>query len=121
MATTAFQSSDFSAAFNKIIEPHIQDNIPSQTKLLKVLKKNDNVRIFNNQFYAPIRSNRHSGVVNLANETAKLRTGSSPTTQATVTPKLLTGTFDISDVVKKASAGDRQAVTSAMKFQMSAL
>jgi hypothetical protein len=121
MATTAFTSADFTSAFKKVIQPYIQDNIPDQTKLLKVLKKNENVQFFNNAFYAPVRSFRHGGVVNLANETAKLRTGSSPTIQASVTPKLLTGTFDISDVVNKAASGDRGAVENAMQFQMKTL
>jgi hypothetical protein len=121
MATTAFSLSDFNAALKQVIQPYIQDNIPDQTKLLKVLKTNENVQFFNNTFYAPIRSNRHGGVVNLANETAKLRTGSSPTVQASVTPKLLTGTFDISDVVAKASANNKGAVENAMTFQMKTL
>jgi hypothetical protein len=121
MPTTGFGLADYNNAFEKVIQPFIQDNIPSQTKLLKVLKKNDNVRVFNDNFYAPIRSNRSSGVVNLATDKGKLRTGSTNVVQASVQPKLLTGTFDISDVVKKASQGDKQAVESAMKFQMNAL
>lgn len=121
MATTAFALSDFNSALEKVIQPYIQDNVPSQAKLLQVLKRNDNVQFFNNAFYAPVRSNRHGGVVNLANENAKLRTGSAPTLQGTVAPKLLTATFDIGDVVKKASANDRGAVESAMTFQMKSL
>lgn len=121
MATTAFGLADFDSALKKVIQPYIQDNIPSQTKLLQVLKKNDNVQFFNNNFYAPVRSNRHGGVVNLATDKAKLRTGSAPTVQASVSPKLLTGTFDISDVIKKASANDKGAVEAAMNFQMKSL
>lgn len=121
MATTAFQQSDYSAALREVIEPAIQDNVPNQVKLLKVLKRNDNVRVFNDAFYAPIRSSRHGGVVNLANELAKLRTGSSATTLANIGQKILTGTFDISDVVKKASANDKLAVESGLKFQMRTL
>lgn len=121
MATTAFGLADFDAALKKVIQPYIQDNIPSQTKLLQVIKKNDNVEFFNNNFYAPVRSNRHGGIVNLATDKAKLRTGSAPTIQASVSPKLLTGTFDISDVIKKASANDRGAVEAAMTYQMKTL
>ena len=121
MATTAFGLADFDAALKEVVQPYIQDNIPSQAKLLQVLKRNDNVEFFNDAFYAPIRSNRHGGVVNLANDKAKLRTGSAPTIRANVAPKLLTGTFDISDVVKKASANDKGAVESAMTFQMKSL
>ena len=118
MATTAFALSDFNAALRQVIQPYIQDNIPKQTKLLQVLKKNDDVQFFNNAFYFAVRTNRYGGVVNLANEKAKLVTGSAPTTQGTVAPKLMTATFDISDVVAKASANDKGAVESAMTFQM---
>lgn len=121
MATTAFGLADFDSALKKVIQPYIQDNIPSQTKLLQVIKKNDNVQFFNNNFYAPVRSNRHGGVVNLATDKARLRTGSAPTIQANVSPKLLTGTFDISDVIKKASANDKGAVEAAMTYQMKTL
>lgn len=121
MATTAFDIADYTAAFEKVIQPYIQDNVPSQTKLLKVLKKNDSVEFFNDAFYFPVRSNRHGGVTNLANPKAKLVTGSAPTTQGTVTPKYLTATFDLTDVVMKASQGREGAVESAMEFQMRTL
>ena len=121
MATTAFGITDFDAALKEVVQPYIQDNIPSQTKLLQVIKKNDNVEFFNDGFFAPVRSNRHGGVVNLATDKAKLRTGSAPTIRLNVAQKILTGTFDISDVVKKASANDKGAVESAMTFQMKTL
>lgn len=121
MATTAFTQTDFDSALLEVVQPYIQDNVPQQAKLLQVIKRNDNVEFFNDNFYAPIRSGRHSGVVNLANETAKLRTGSAATTRASVGQKILTGTFDISDVVKKASANQKGAVVSAMTDQMQSL
>lgn len=121
MATTSYALSDFNSALKQVIEPYIQDNIPSDTKLLKVLKRNENTEYFNNAFYAPIRNSRHGGIVNLANENAKLRTGSSSITQGSVTPKLLTATFDISDVVKTATANNKGAVENAMTFQMKTL
>lgn len=121
MATTAFGIGDFDAALKKVIQPYIQDNVPKQAKLLQVIKKNDSVRFFNDNFYFAVRTNRHGGVVNLANDKAKLRTGSSPTTQGTVGQKLLTATFDISDVIAKASANDKGAVESGMEFQMRTL
>ncbi len=121
MATTDFALSDYNAALRQVIQPYIQDNVPKQTKLLSVLKKNDDVQFFNNNFYFAVRTNRHGGVVNLANENAKLRTGSAPTSQGTVSPKLVTATFDIGDVVMKASANDKGAVEQAMTFQMKSL
>lgn len=121
MATTAFSLSDFNAALKQVIQPYISDNIPKQVKFLQVLKTNDNVQFFNNAFYFPVRSNRHGGVVNLSSPNAKLRTGFSPTTQGSVAPKYLTATFDINDVVAKASANNKGAVESAMTFQMKSL
>lgn len=121
MANTAVGLADFNAAYKQVIQPYIQDNIPEQTKLLKVLKRNDNVQFFNNTFYAPVRQGRHGGVTNLASDKTKIVTGSSSVVQASISPKILTGTFDISDVVNKASANDKGAVESAMKFQMESL
>ncbi len=121
MATTAHGLADFSNALLQVVQPYIQDNIPQQTKLLQVMKKDAEYSSINNAFYAPIRSSRHGGIANLANDKAKLRTGSSSVVRASITPKILTGTFDISDLVKKASMGDKRAVESDMKFQMRTL
>lgn len=121
MATTAYSLADFDGALKEVVQPYIQDNIPKQTKLLQVLKRNDNVEFFNDSFFAPVRSGRHSGVVNLAGANNKLRTGSSAVTRASVSPKYLTGTFDINDVVKKATANNKGAVETAMSFQMKSL
>ena len=118
MSTTAFDMSNYTSAFKQVIQPYIQDNVPSQTKLLKVLKKNDSVEFFNNAFYFAVRSNRHGGVVNLSSPTAKLRTGYAPTTQGSVTPQYVTATFDLSDVVMKASENKVGAVEAALDFQM---
>ena len=117
MATTAFDIGNYGAAFKQVIEPDIQDNIPKKTKLLQVLKTNDETQFFNNNFYFAVRSSRHGGVTNLANPTRKLVTGQSNVIQGTIAPKYVTATFDISDVVVKASQGDKAAVESAMSFQ----
>ncbi len=121
MATTAFALSDFNNALKKVIQPYIQDNVPTQARLLQVLKRNDNVQTFNNNFYAPIRSGRHSGVVNLANELNKLRTGSAALTQANVGVKILTATFDFSDLAKKGANSNAKAVENSLTFQMDAM
>jgi len=121
MPTTAFGIADYDNAMLEVVQPYIQDNVPNQTKLLKVLKKNVNVEEFNDSFYAPVRSGRHGGVVNLANDKSKLRTGNAPVSRASVGVKLLTGTFDISDLVKKASMGNKRAVESGMQYQMESL
>lgn len=121
MAATAFSLSDFNAALKQVIQPYISDNVPKQAKFLQVLKRNDNVQFFNNAFYAPVRTNRHGGIVNLSTANAKLRTGSAPTSQGSVAPKYITATFDINDVVAKASESNKGAVESAMTFQMRTL
>lgn len=121
MATTAQGIADYSAGFEKIIQPYIQDNIPNQTKLLKVLKTNDNVEIFNNNFYVTLRSGRHGGVQTIANDKSKLNTGGAPLSQGTIGPEYLAGVFDISDVVIKASRSRRQALQSDLQFQAQAL
>ncbi len=118
MSTTAFQMSDFTAALKQVIQPYISDNVPKQAKFLQVLQKSDPAQFFNNTFYIPVRTNRHGGVVNLSNPNAKLRTGFAPTASGTVGPKYLSATFDINDVVMKASANNRGAVESAMTMQM---
>lgn len=121
MATTAYGIGNYSAALRQVIQPYIQNNVPKQIKLLQTLKTNDNVQIFNNNFYVAMRSNRHGGVANLANDKSKLNTGSAPVVQGTVTPRYVTATFDISDVLMKSSANDKLAVENAMTFQMNTL
>jgi len=121
MATTSFSLSDFDAALKEVVQPYIQDNVPKQAKLMQVIKTNDGVEYMNDEFIVPIRSNRHTGVANLGGANNKLRTGSSTTTRGTVSPKYLTATFDINDVLKKASENRKGAVESAMSFQMKAI
>jgi hypothetical protein len=121
MATTAFSMSDFDAALKEVVQPYIQDNVPKQAKLMQVIKTNDSVEYMNDEFIVPIRSNRHTGVANLGSENNKLRSGASATTRGTVAPKYLTATFDINDVLKKASENRKGAVESAMSFQMKAI
>ncbi len=121
MAATAQGLADYSAGFEKIIQPYIQDNIPNQTRLLKVLKTNDNVEIFNNNFYVTLRSGRHGGVQTLATDKSKLNSGGAPLSQGTIAPAYLAGVFDISDVVIKASRSRRQALQSDLQFQAQAL
>lgn len=121
MATTAYDIGNYSAALRQVIQPYIQDNVPRQVKLLRTLKTNDNVQIFNNNFYVAIRKTKHGGVTNLAAPTNKLNSSSSKITQGTVSPRYVTATFDISDVLLKGSANDKLAVESAMSFQMETL
>lgn len=111
----------YAQGFEKIIQPYIQDNVPTQAKLLKVLKTNDNVEIFNNAFFVTLRSGFHGGVQTIANDLSKLNTGGAPLSQGSITPSYLAGVFDISDVVIKASRSRKQAMQSDLQFQAQTL
>lgn len=111
----------YAQGFEKIIQPYIQDNVPTQARLLKVLKTNDNVEVFNNAFFVTIRSGFSGGVQTLANDLSKVNTGGAPLSQGSITPAYLAGVFDISDVVIKASRARRQALQSDLQFQAQAL
>lgn len=121
MATTAEGIADYSAGFEKIIQPFIQDNIPNQTKLLKVLKTNDNVQIFNNNFYVTLRSARSGGVQTVASDKSQLVTGGAAFTQGTIAPTYQAGVFDISDVVIKASQSKAQAIQPFLQVESAAM
>lgn len=120
-ATTALGLGDYTAAYRKLMLDYIQDNVPNEVPLLKVMRRDATYNAMNDTFYAPVRTSRHGGVGNLPNDKATLLTGNSSNSLASVTPKILTGTFDISDVAKKASAGDKKAVASALTQQTTSL
>jgi hypothetical protein len=109
--------SNVTNTLEKVIQPFIQDNFNKTTPLLDQLKRNDNVEFFNNNFYAPIRTSRHGGIVNLANDGNSLISGSSATGQANVGVKILTGTFDISKLVLDATKTRPGAVENQLTFQ----
>jgi hypothetical protein len=109
--------SDVSNTLEKVIKPFIQDNFPKQTILLDKLKRNNGVEFINNTFYAPVRTSRHGGITNLANDGNSLVSGSSATGQASVGVKILTGTFDISKLTIDATKTRKGAVESALTFQ----
>lgn len=75
----------------------------------------------NENFYAPIRSSRHGGVTNLANDGNVVRSGKSALLQASVGVKILTGTFDISKLVLDATKTAKGAVENQLTFQASTL
>lgn len=113
--------SDVTNTLQKVIMPYIQDNFNKQTVLLDQIKKNKGVTFMNNYFYAPVRTSRHGGVVNLANDGNSLVSGSSSTGQASVAVKIITGTFDISKLTMDATKSNKGAVTNALTFQASTL
>lgn len=94
----------------KVIMPFVQDNFDKKTVLLDQLKRNQGVTFMNNAFYAPIRSSRNGGVVNLANDGNGLVAGSSGVLQASVNVKTVTGSFQISKLVMDATSTTKGAV-----------
>ena len=112
--------SDVSNALKKVLLPYIQDNFDKEHILLDNIKRGD-VQFINNNFYAPVRTSRHGGVTNLANDGSTLVSGSSSIGQANVATKIVTGTFDISDLVIKATRTKEGAVESLLTQQASSL
>lgn len=117
----AFLLSDFSNALKTVLLPYVRDNFPTQTILLDQVKRNSGVTFLNNKFYAPLRSTRHGGVNNLANDGNSTISGTAGVTQANVSVKIMTGAFDISKLAIDATKSSEGAVTSALTFQAKAL
>lgn len=111
----------FSSALRTVLLPYIRDNFNTQTILSDQIKRNNGVQFMNNNFYAPIRTSRHGGVVNLANDGNTLVSSSAATGQASVGVKVVTGTFDISKLAMDATSTEKGAVESALKFQAESL
>src|SRR3990167_3376080 len=117
----AIQLSNVSNALTKVLLPYIQDNFSTATPLLSNLKRNDGVTFMNDNFYAPIRTGRHGGVVNLANDGNSLTTSKASIGQASVGVKIVTGTFDISKLVLDATRTAKGAVENQLTFQAKTL
>ncbi len=113
--------SDVTYALHKIIMPYIRDNFPSATILLDQIKKNGDVTVMNNYFYAGVRTSRHAGIVALASDKGKLVSGGSTGAQAYVPVKSLTGTFDISKLVLDVSKNVKGAVVNQLTEQSESL
>lgn len=117
----AFLLGDFSNALHNILLPYIRDNFPRQTILLDQMKRNSGVTFLNNTFYAPVRSTRHGGVTNLANDGNLTVSGTAGLAQAQVSAKRMTGAFDISKMAIDATKSNTSAVENALTFQADAL
>lgn len=109
--------SNFSNALKEVLLPYIQDNYNTLNPLQDQIKSDSSVEFINDTFYAPVRTSRHSGVVNLAADTSKLRSGQATVGRASVDSKNITATFDITSKAIKASAGKKGAVVSDLVFQ----
>lgn len=109
--------SNVSNALEKVIQPYIQDNFNKMTPLLDQIKRHSDVEFFNDNFYAPVRTSRHSGLTGLANDGNTLRSGGAAIGQASVGVKILTGTFDISKLTLDATKNRKGAVENQLTFQ----
>lgn len=106
----AVSGADLSAIVKEVVQPYVQDNINKEKFLLDQLKRNANTEVYNGTIYAPVRSQRHSGITNLAADTSKLKSGNDSTLRANVGVKIMTGTFDITDFARKATNTTKKAV-----------
>lgn len=113
--------SDVQNALHNILLPYVRDNLPKQTILLDQVKRNVGVEVMNNKFYAPLRSTRHGGVTNLANDGNSTISGTAGLAQANVSVKIITGAFDISKLAIDATRDSKRSVVSALQFQADAL
>src|SRR3990167_1911395 len=110
--------SNYTAALKEVVLPYIRDNFPKDKILVDQMKRNAGVTRFNDEFIAPVRTSRHGGVANLADDGNNVVSSSGATTsRATVPVEILTAAFDISRLAIDASKGPMMAVENAMTFQ----
>lgn len=108
----------YTSALKEVLLPYIQDNYPKQTILLDQMKRDAGQQFINDEFLFPVRTTRHGGVSNLANDGNNVVSSSGArTSRGTVTPKRITGAFEISDMVIRASRNSQGAVESDLTFQ----
>ena len=113
--------SNYTAALTEVLLPYIRDNFPKETILLDQMKRNAGVNRINDEFIAPVRTGRHPGVANLANDGNNIISSNGATfSRGTVSRKILTGAFDISHLAMKSSQGEL-AVKAALQEQAETL
>ena len=82
------------------------------------MKRNAGVTTINNAFHAAVRTSRHGGVTNLANENNNLNATNGATySRGSVSVKQVTGAFNISKLAIDASQGDRRAIVNTFTQQ----
>lgn len=114
--------STYTSALKEVLLPYIQDNYPKETPLLDSFKRDVNQHFINDEWLFPIRNSRHGGVANLANDGNNIVSSSGArTTRGTVSPRRITGAFDISDMVIRASKKGQGAVEADLTFQSETL
>lgn len=116
-----FLLADVANVLHNILLPYVRDNLPKQTILLDQVKRNSGVTFLNNTFYAPLRTTRHGGVSNLSSDSSSTISGTAGLGQASVSTKIVSGAFDISDLAIDATKSSQSAVTNALTFQAESL
>ncbi len=114
--------SDYTSALKEVLLPYIQDNFPKQTILLDQMKRDAGQQFINDEFLFPVRTSRHGGVANLADDgNSVVSSSGARTSRGTVSPKRVTGAFEISDMVIRASRNSQGAVESDLAFQTNSM
>jgi len=113
--------SDYSAALKEIILPYVRDNFPKEKILVDQMQKSSD-NFINDEFIIPVRTSRHGGVANLADDGNNVITsGGSKYGRGTVSVKIVTGAFDISRLAMDATKTSKGAVESALENQAKTL
>lgn len=114
--------SAYDAVLKEVLLPYVRDNFPKATILLDQMKRNAGVTPMNNEFIAPVRTSRHGGIANLANDSSNIPTASGASySRGTVAVKIPVSTFDITRLAIDASRSSNLAVTPALENQAKTL
>ena len=110
------------AVLKEVIQPYVQDNFPKQTILLDQMKRNAGVTPINNAFHAAVRTTRHGGVTNLADDDNTINsTVGIAWSRGSVSVKQVVGAFNISKLAIDASQGDKRAIANTFQEQAKAM
>ena len=113
--------SDYSAALKEILLPYVRDNFPKEKILVDQMQKTSD-NFINDEFIVPVRTSRHGGVANLADDGNNVITSSgSKYSRGTVGVKIVTGAFDISRLAIDATKTSKGAVEAALENQAKTL
>ena len=113
--------SDYSAALKEIILPYIRDNFPKEKILVDQMQRSSD-NFINDEFVVPVRTSRHGGVANLADDGNNVVSSSGASySRGTVSVKTVTGAFDISKLAMDATKTSKGAVESALENQAKTL
>lgn len=114
----AQQLTNYTSALKEVLLPYIQDNYPKASILLDKFRSDSGYEFINDEFIAPVRTSRHGGVTNLADDGNSIISSSGVRTgRGTVGVKIVTGAFDITNLAIEASKTGKGAVESDLTFQ----